>query len=214
MKKISRQLFMAVIVAIASSLSIACSEKAEQKETSENRVSEKPLSDNERQAYMNQMPLIKSTVEDRKEDTTTRVGYTDAEDSKTDWLYFDKQYNDGLSNPKKQEIAYIILCKKDLIGQVNKNPDNKVLVAALKKYTNILVETNYIGYTSLYYALQTLKPIDEVFVKEKAEAILTYAKNDTFHTDIINDSKNMEVDKNTYDKFVENFKYISRIGTL
>jgi hypothetical protein len=215
MKKITRPLFAAAIIAIACMLSTGCSKKEAQQENSELHIAEKLLTEEERYAYMNQMSLVTSTKEDRETDTKENLGYIElAEDSKIDWTYFDKQYNESLSKPKKQDIAYIILCKKDLIGLVNKNPDNAELVAALKKYTDILVKAEYIGYTSLYYSLQTLKPIDEAFVKEKAAAILKYAKHDTTHADFINDKEMMAKDREMYDKFVANFKYVSRIGTL
>lgn len=214
MKKITRPLFAAAIIAIACMLSTGCSKK-EAQQNNELHIAEKLLTDEERQAYMNQMSLVTSTEDDRESDTSEDITNIElAEDSKIDWTYFDKQYNERLSNPKKQDIAYIILCKKDLIGLVNKNPDNAELVAALKKYTDILVKTEYIGYTSLYYSLQTLKPIDEAYVKEKAAAILKYAKHDTTHADFINDKEMMAKDKEMYDKFVANFKYVSRIGTL
>jgi hypothetical protein len=215
MKKITRPLFAAAIIAIACLLNTGCSKKEPLKESQELHVAEKLLSEEERQAYMNQMPLVTSTKNDRVSDTTEDISYIEyADDSKIDWTYFDKQFNEGLSNPKKQQIAFIILCKKDLIGQVNKQPDNAELVTALKKYTDVLVKAEYIGYTSLYYALQTLKPIDAAYAKEKAAAILKYAKKDTFHTDYINDKENMDIDKKQYDKFVENFKYVSRIAAL
>ncbi|MHA3788661.1 hypothetical protein ACX0HA_10655 [Flavobacterium hauense] len=215
MKKITRPLFAAAVIAIASVLSTGCSKKEVQQEKNGLHVAEKLLTDEEKQAYMNQMSLVTSTEDDRKKDTTVTISNIEsADDSKIDWTFFDKQYNEDLSNPEKQEIAYIILCKKDLIGKVNKNPDNAELVAALKKYTDVLVKTEYIGYTSLYYALKTLKPIDEVYTKEKAAAILKYAKHDTTHTDFINDKEFMKKEKKTYDRFVENFKYVSRIGAL
>lgn len=208
-------MFAAAIIAIACMLSTGCSKKEAQKEKNGLQITERLLTDEERQAYMSQMSLVTSTKKDRETDTTENLSYIElAEDSKIDWTYFDKQYNEGLSNPKKQDIAYIILCKKDLIGQVNKNPDNAELVSALKKYTDVLVQTEYIGYTSLYYALQTLKPVDAAFTKEKAAEILKYAKNDTTHADFINDKEMMEKDREMYDKFVANFKYVSRIATL
>lgn len=215
MKKITRPLFAAAIVAIACFLNTGCSEKEAKKENHELHVAERLLSDKERQAYMNQMSLVMSTEEDRKSDASENFKYIKyADDSKIDWTYFDKQYNEGLSNPKKQDMAYIILCKKDLIGQVNKHPDDAALVAGLKKYVDVMIKTEYIGYTALYYALQTLKPIDEAYAKERAATILKYAKNDTFHTDYINDKENMEVEKKTFDKFVANFKYVGKIASL
>ncbi|MCO6146564.1 hypothetical protein [Flavobacterium sp. NRK1] len=215
MKKITRPLFAASIIAIVCILNTGCSKKESQKENQELQHAERLLSETEREAYMNQMPLVASTEKDRKKDMSKEpkfFGYQNV--SKFGWHHFDKLYNDSLSNPTKQDIGYIILCKKDLIGQVNKQPDNAELVAALKKYVDVLTRTEYMGYTSLYYALQTLKPIDEAYVKEKSAVILKYAKKDTFHPMMINDKENMNTDKKTYNKCVENFKYISRIATL
>lgn len=215
MKKIKRPLFVATIIAIACNLNTGCSKKETLKETQEFHISEKSLFPEEKQAYMSQISFVTSTEADRKIDSAIDVKLLEkADDPTVDWTYFDKVFNDGLSNPKKQDIGYAILCKKDLIGQVNKNPENTELVAALKKYVDILVKTEYIGYTSLYFALQTLKSIDQAFAKEKAVAILKYAKKDTVHTDIINHKENMDIDKVTYDKYLENFKYVSRIATL
>lgn len=172
---------------------------------------------NTNQAYLKQMSFITGGDSDADFDFLLEHEVTQkSDDLSVDWTYFDNLYSGSLQNSIKQDLSYIVLCKKDLIGLVKKHPSDASLITALKKHVDNLVETKYLGYTSLYCALEILDLIgdEDDFVKAKATAIVQYASNDPFHPYMIEGGVSGVGSQELYDKFVDNYSYVSKIETL
>lgn len=172
---------------------------------------------NTNQAYLNQIPFVSGGDAEVDGQFMVNNDLIQKEmDPNVTWTYFDNLYNNSLPNSIKQELSYSILCKKDLIGLVKTGPYNATLVAALKKHVDNLVQTEYLGYTSLYFALDALKSTGEedAYIKDKAAAIAKYAFNDPFHPDMIAGGVSGVGSQELYDKFVDNYSYVSKIETL
>ncbi|WP_396151410.1 hypothetical protein [Flavobacterium sp.] len=151
---------------------------------------------------------VKSEIFQKVEKMLVNINYS--------WEDFDKLYKDELTAAEKQNLAYIILSQKDLIGLLKSNQESEVYNKKVKQYVNDLVESKYLGYCLLFNALEALKSNDPKFVKENANLILNYSINDDFHNDIINNDemiKNPQTSKYYY-KIKENYSFLERIKNL
>jgi len=215
MKKNLNPFLIAVVSSITlSAIIFACSDNSNQS-YEKHQFDTKSL--NASPDYLNQMSFISGG--DTQEDMDFILDnhlYEKMEDSNIDWTYFDDLYDSSLQNSLKQELSYLILCKKDLIGLVNNNPDNNTLVNVLKKHVDNLVETEYSGYTALYYALDALKSTgkETVYIQNQAAEIVQYSTNDPFRPDMMDPGPIGSDVRDIYDKFVDNFDYVSKIATL
>ena len=128
-------------------------------------------------------------------------------------------YKDNLSIGQKQYLAYLILSTKDLIGIYASNPKDKDLEIKMKKYIDILIGSEYIGYCVLYNGLKTLVEVDKNYVENNARLIVAYAQKDAFSKQVImsigKDVSNLS-EKQNQDlmKIKNNYDYVSRINTL
>ncbi|AWH85949.1 hypothetical protein HYN59_12895 [Flavobacterium album] len=117
---------------VAASLAtvIACSENSDSN-NSENKIDLKSRAASP--AYLSQIPFVigSDTPPDGAFISQNDL-YKKVEDPTVKWTYFDNLYSSSLQNSIKQDLSYIILCKKDLIGLVNDDPTNATLIAALK----------------------------------------------------------------------------------
>ncbi|MFP9113675.1 hypothetical protein ACLI1A_07015 [Flavobacterium sp. RHBU_3] len=137
------------------------------------------------------------------------------DDTKVGWEYFDGLYKPSLSATAKQQLAYAILVKKDLIGAVKNNPDDANNVAALKKYVGVLAETKYTGFTALYYALDALEAAGETeFVHKTAQVVYGYGKNESWHTDVIKGGVSTVGKQDYYNKVVSDFTFVDKIKLM
>lgn len=162
--------------------------------------------------YTSQLPYI--TVEDMaalQQFDDTKSIYTNIEDATVSWQYFDGLYNESLAGDIKENIGYIILAKKDLIALVNQYQADPLYSDALKKYVDILIDEEYIGYTTLYYALDAIKNVDSQFASERAKEILRYAAGNNFHSGIIQDG---DVDQATLAKITSDYNILESMKTL
>lgn len=212
MKKNIKHLFIsAALIATLSVVVIACSENTEPVSNESN----KNISFNTKNvnpAYLTQIPfVVGGDTESDMDFLSDNEVYQKMEDSAVDWTYFDNLNNSSLSTSLRQELSYIVLCKKDLIGLVNKNPNNTTLKEALRRNVDNLIETKYIGYTSLYSGLETLRSIGDN-VGDRATEILQYAADDQFHLEMIGAGPEEVGSKDLYDKFVDNYSYMQKIA--
>ncbi|AWH85950.1 hypothetical protein HYN59_12900 [Flavobacterium album] len=78
-----------------------------------------------------------------------------------------------------------------------------------------MINTNYIGYTALYYALDALNNTgtEATYVKSKAAKIAEYAANDPFHPDMI-DAGPTEIGADLYGKIEDNYNHVSKIASF
>jgi len=107
------------------------------------------------------------------------------EDPTISWTTFDAMYTSSLGSSVKQDLGYIILGQKNLIGIVNNDVSNTANVITLKKWVDRLITEKYYGYTLLNSALRAIKPVDGAYATSRAGMISTYAVNDTFHQNTI-----------------------------
>ncbi|MFP9117830.1 hypothetical protein ACLI08_08585 [Flavobacterium sp. RNTU_13] len=137
------------------------------------------------------------------------------DDANVSWKYFDQLYNNSLRASAKQQLAYIILVKKDLIGMVKDNPQDAEKVAALKKYVHILCKGEYTGFTTLYFALDALKAAGETdFVNQVAAKVYAYGKNEGWHKGVIEGGVETIGSQASYDKVVSDFTFVDKIKSL
>jgi|GEM_PF-5727656 len=137
------------------------------------------------------------------------------DDANVSWKYFDQLYNASLRASAKQQLAYIILVKKDLIGMVKDNPQDAEKVAALKKYAHILCKGQYTGFTTLYFALDALKAAGETdFVNQVAAKVYAYGKNEGWHKGVIEGGVETIGSQASYDKVVSDFTFVDKIKSL
>lgn len=216
MKKQFRNLLYVVsLVVTCTVVIIACSENSD----SNNSNNDKQLSVRSREsspAYLDQIPFV--TASDTIVDGSFVLDhyfYENVEDSNVSWTYFDNLYSNSLDNSIKQKISYVVLCKKDLIGLVYDNPSDSALSTALKKHVDNLVNTKYLGYTALYYALDALNETgkETTYVKNVAAEIALYAAEDEFHPEMIN-AGSSEVGAQLYGQIEDNYTHISKIATF
>ncbi len=209
-KKISIGVVFAII---SGAIVIACSDNSGSNDSNLKHASAYRESS---AAYLDQIPFV--TAADTIVDGSFVVHndfYQNVEDKNVSWTYFDNLYNASLESSIKQKISYVVLCKKDLIGLVNEDPNNATLVTALKRHIDNLVETEYLGYTALYFALDALQNTGKDFnyIEDKAAEIVLYAGNDLFHPEMIN-AGSSEVGEELYDKIVDNHDYVAKISDL
>lgn len=132
---------------------------------------------------------------------------------KYDWRYFDSLYNENLNISEKQYLAFIVLAKKDLLGDYKNLPSDEKSSVILK-YTSVLVKTEYIGYCLLYNSISLLN--DSKFLGNKkiidnfAADIVDYSKRTTFFENAIKAMANTESNKYLI-KIKENQKYLGKI---
>lgn len=131
-------------------------------------------------------------------------------DTAVTWEYFDSLYKDELSNGERQNVGVLILLNKDLIGLAREDPDNVRYKRALKKYIDILVDTEYFGYCLLYSALEQYG--DSAYAKLKASEIIAYSYRETFHEMYLNDP-NLK-DDFSHGKVEEDLSYLLKIREL
>lgn len=214
MKRNLKNLLVAVaFLATSAAIIVACSDSSDGTEETTNNVQFNAKST---PAYMNQMPFVMGgdSETDGHFDLDNNLMIS-MENPSVSWTYFDNLYNSSLKTSVKQRLSYIILVKKDLIGLVDANPSNTTLVTALKKHVDNLVGSSYIGYTSLYYALDALNRVSgqTSYVDAKAAQIVSYAANDPFHPDMIQAGPT-EIGQDLHDKLVANYAYVTQISAL
>lgn len=193
---------------ILISMTIGCSEA----DTTTFNESELLISKSATIPYAEQFPYI--TVENMnslQQFNRDNDIHNKSYDTSVSWQYFDSLYSPTLSGDIKENLGFIILVKKDLIAAVNQNPNNSVYSDALKKYVDILIGESYIGYTTLYFALDALKTIDADFVSNRASKIDKYSKFDSFQPGIIEDES---VDESTLAKITSNYQILTKIQLL
>lgn len=163
-------------------------------------------------SYKGQLPYLSSvsTAEDSGKEMFDSDMTVMLKDSSKDWEDFDQLYSTSLSVEQKQRLGYLILSQKDLIGLLHNDPTNSTLQDAVKKYVEILVDTDYIGYCVLYYALIEIN--DSPFVESMAEEITRYGADDPFSTFFLDEPLNESIPY--YDKVEENYSYLHEIGLL
>lgn len=137
-------------------------------------------------------------------------------DNSSSWKSLDVLFSDDLNPSIKQSLAFDIVSKKDLIGELIKDENNVDLQEKVKKYVSVLVESNYIGYTLLYTCLSQISAFDSDLSSSLAKSISHYSKQKTFHTEIIGNKEMMHSDKTStiYKKVKEDFQYLSKIKEL
>ncbi|WP_299127549.1 hypothetical protein [uncultured Winogradskyella sp.] len=132
------------------------------------------------------------------------------------WEYFNKLYNEDFNVSEKQFISYIILAKKDLIGDFIANP-NKRKSALVLKYTGVLVNSEYIGYNVLYNSLISLNQSNEDYsdyIQSFKDNISIYSVNDTFHKDFINSDVEGSNLSHYSKKIKSNYEFLNRINDI
>jgi hypothetical protein len=97
-----------------------------------------------------------------------------------------------------------------LIELAKNTPDNQEYQEALKKYVNVLTSTNYIGYSVLYTALQSIT--DKKFTTSQAALISEYAPHNDFHSSLLKETAT----KGTIieNKVKDDLNYLNKIKSL
>ena len=132
---------------------------------------------------------------------------------KYDWKYFDSLYNESLNISEKQYLAYIILAKKDLLSDFKNNPDQQKN-DVIEKYTNILIDTEYVGYCLLYNSLETLQKskFNKKDLSKQKQDILSYSSRINFSENASRNLSTKDSKANMYiTKINENQEYLEMI---
>lgn len=201
--------FLAVI---ATTFIIGCESNNEKNETTllNNKIEKtKSFQNKELSNYKGQLPYL--SLKNEADESSEIAAKLDLEEKinnpEYDWKYFNNLHSEKLSITEKQNLAFIILSTKDLIGLAQNNPENSEFKNAIKQNVATLTETEYIGYCVLYNAIEATN--DNDFKKAQFSKIIDYAKADNFHEFNL---KNKELENTPfYAKIKENYHYLEII---
>lgn len=212
MKKIIRTVVIASLL-----IAFGCAENSNEVNTSTESgisLSTKRLNSID---YTEQMPfvvMIDKDIYDDFEDVNDLQSKID--DTSVTWTTFDALYSSSLPDDVRQNLAFIILAKKDFIGYVKQNPTS-TNVGKLQKYITDLVDTEYIGFTVLYESLKALQQVSvnhNTYIAQKVDAIELYATDAVFHQDMLDQGVGGGIDQLTYDKIESDLANLANIGSL
>lgn len=201
--------FLAVI---ATTFIVGCESNNEKTETTLPNIqteTTKSFQNKELPNYKGQLPYLslKNEADESSEIAAKLKLEEKVNNPEYDWKYFNNLYNESLSVTEKQNLSFIILSTKDLIGLAQRDPKNTELKNAIKQNVTTLTNTKYIGYCLLYNAIEAAN--DENFKKEQFSIIVDYAKNENFHEFNL---KNKALENTPfYAKIKENYSYLETI---
>lgn len=199
---------------------VSCNQEPNQIENSKNLketknqdlLERKSFTDFKQLGYKGQLPYLSTENNDKSITFLSDNDFKEKlSDSKYGWREFDRMFNDNLDVSSKQQLVYTILSQKDLLGVLINNPKDERIKNKVQKYTDVLVESEYIGYCLLYTSLSVLGENSDNISK-----IIEYSKEDKFHNDILN---NPEISENFalkvyVEKIEDNFSYLDKIKEL
>lgn len=205
------------LLTIVLSVCFACNTEIKTEENIQGKSTKKSFTDFTKATYKGQLIYLKnySDSEDGGKMSLENDFDINIEDKNVTWEFFDKIYNDKLSITDQQHLAYIILSSKDLISLYNKDKNNEVLEKKLLFYTQLLVNTDYIGYCLLYYSFDALKDKYPEKIIEFKNKVAKYSVNDEFHKKTLAD-KDLEKSEMAvfYKKAKENYSYLEKIKDM
>jgi hypothetical protein len=206
------------LLTIVLSVCFACNNEIKTEENIQEKSTKKSFQDFSKETYKGQMIYISKAENENDDIAEMSLDYDfefNLRDKSVSWEFFDKIYNDDLYKSEKQCLAFNIMSIKDLIGLYNKDKNNEVLEKKLLFYTQLLVDTDYIGYCLLYYSFDALKDKYPEKIIEFKNKVAKYSVNDEFHKKTLAD-KDLEKSEMAvfYKKAKENFSYLEKIKTL
>jgi hypothetical protein len=205
------------LLTIVLSVCFACNNEIKTEENALEKRTKKSFTDYSKETYKGQLIYLKnySDSEDGGKMSLENDFDINIADKNISWEFFDKIYNDKLSITDQQHLAYIILSSKDLIGLYNKDKSNEVLEKKLLFYTQLLVNTDYIGYCLLYYSFDALKDKYPEKMMNFKNKVAKYSVNDEFHKKTLED-KDLEKSEMAvfYKKAKENYSYLEKIKDM
>ncbi|WP_396192490.1 hypothetical protein [Flavobacterium sp.] len=217
MKKMKNLLLLLILTSLCSCEKKENINEINDKADSKKTQSHKSFTDFSKLDYRGQLPYLSGDSENNSNKLALEYNFNSKIiDKKITWEYFDAIYNDDLSIPEKQNLAYVILSLKDLLGLYDNNKNNSNLENKIIKYSKILVETKYIGYCLLFNCLKTIQQKNPKLVNELSNKIITYSASEDFHTSVINDTvlaSNSSSSKYYY-KIKENYTFLEKIKFL
>lgn len=206
-----------ILSTILLSVCFACNNEIKTEENAQEKSTKKSFTDYSKETYKGQLIYLKnpSESEDAGKMSLENDFDINIKDKNVSWEFFDKIYNDKLSITDQQHLAYIILSSKDLIGLYKKDKNDEVLEKKLLFYTQLLVDTDYIGYCLLYYSFDALKDKYPEKIIEFKNKVAKYSLNDEFHKKTLAD-KDLEKSEMAvfYKKAKENYSYLEKIKDI
>lgn len=213
--------FLTLLVMV--SVMISCSENTNQNNNDLNQTKSVEVDDSHQSftnfndnSYQEQLPYLDGSND--LNDLMVSLDFKNTiNNENVSWEYFNENYNDNLNISEKQNLAYLILGKKDLLTDYLNNPSEEKLDLILK-YSNVLVDSEYKGYCLLYNCLIILNgnlDNNTSVVNDLRDNILEYSADDEFHASFLASTPNEgDAISKYYQKIEQNWSFVNSIENI